>query len=235
MNSSTSPSTSPKSVMIKFFKIMSATALVTFAASCTPVSNPTTANPNATKPLKATHVNPYQPGTYDFFVTQSKYPKTYDVYKNKDLLSRTNDSNSSIVIDMSKQRAKLLNNGVVAMDYPVSTGTSKFPTPSGDYKIIEKIAQDKRSTAYGKILDSEGKTVKRNADSRKHKDLIPEGGKFQGAAMPYWMRLTWDGIGMHRGNVPRYPASHGCIRTPGSVVSTVFRKTRIGTPVSIVR
>jgi len=57
--------------------------------------------------------------------------------------------------------------------------------------------------------------VKSGADSRE--DEVPEGGEFLGASMAHWMRLTGDGIGMHKGYVPTYPASHGCIRTPGAV------------------
>ena len=67
------------------------------------------------------------------------------------------------------------------------------------------------------------------------KDEIPEGGSFKGAAMPYWMRLTWTGVGMHQGRVPRYPASHGCVRMPSSVAGTIYSKTDLHTPVSIVR
>ncbi len=227
-----SSSISPKGLFSKLSKLIPALTLITLFASCGP-SSPTVANPKATKPLRAVHINPYTPGTYDHFITQYKYPKTYTVYKNKELLSRTNASNSSIVIDIGLQRAKLMNDSEVAMDYPVSTGNSKFPTPAGNYQILEKVKDEKRSSLYGKILDAEGEVVKVNADSRKDQELIPEGGKFQGTLMTHWMRLSWDGIGMHRERVPRYPASHGCIRTPGSVVSIVFAKTRLGTPVSI--
>lgn len=199
--------------------------------SCAPVSSPSVPNPKATKALKAVHLNPYKPGSYAHFKATKSYPKTYKVYKNADLLSRTNASNSTVIIDLSLQRAFLMNDGQVAMDYPVSTGTKKHPTRTGTFGIKEKLAADKRSSLYGKILDADGKVVKSNADSRT--DEVPEGGKFQGALMTHWMRLTWDGIGMHRGRVPRYPASHGCIRTPGSVVSTVFNKVRIGTQVTI--
>jgi len=198
--------------------------------SCGPVASPSVPNPLAKKALKAVYINPHKSGSYAHFKASKSYPKTYSVFKNKDLLSRTNSSNSSIIIDQGLQRAFLMNNGQVAMDYPVSTGRSKYPTPNGSFRITEKIV-DKRSNLYGKILDAEGNVVKSNADSRE--DKVPEGGKFLGASMAHWMRLTGDGIGMHKGRVPRYPASHGCIRTPGSVVPTVFSKTRVGTTVSI--
>ncbi len=205
-------------------------SVVTSLSSCAPVGNPSTANPKAITPLKAVFINPHKAGTYEHFKANPSYPKTSNVYKNTSLLAKTNSSNSKVIIDISQQRAYLMNSGQVAMDYPVSTGTSKHPTPTGSFRITEKIV-DKRSNLYGTILDANGKTVKSGADSRK--DKVPEGGKFQGASMAHWMRLTDDGIGMHKGRVPRYPASHGCIRTPGSVVPTVFAKVRTGTSVTI--
>ena len=36
--------------------------------------------------------------------------------------------------------------------------------------------------------------------------------KYDNAPMPNMQRLTWTGIAMHSGNLPGYPASHGCIR-----------------------
>lgn len=38
--------------------------------------------------------------------------------------------------------------------------------------------------------------------------------KYDNAPMPNMQRLTWTGIAMHSGNLPGYPASHGCIRLP---------------------
>ncbi len=203
------------------------------AALLTSCGNPGTPNPNQTAALKAVHVNPHQPGTYAHFRAQKGYPRNYGVWKNEAVLARTNSSNSSIRIDLSDQRGYLMNGTELAMDYPISSGRSKYPTPTGNFRILEKIRSDKRSSTYGKIYDAEGTLVNGDADSRK--DPVPEGGKYVGASMPYWMRITWDGVGMHRGRVPRYPASHGCIRTYSKAVSTVFAKTRIGTRVSVVR
>ena len=201
--------------------------------SCqTPIS-PSVPNPLQTKPLKAVHINPYKAGTYEHFKAAKDYPRNYGVWKNESVLARTNGSNSRITIDLSDQRGYLYNGDELAMNYPVATGTSKHPTPTGTFTIKERIESDKRSTSYGKIYGPNGNVVKSNADSRK--DKVPPGGKYVGAAMPYWMRLTWDGIGMHQGNVPRHPASHGCIRTYYKVVPIVFHKTRIGTPVKIVK
>ena len=209
-------------------------SLATFTAltSCGPTASPTKANPKVVKPLKAVFINPHKAGTYAHFKANPSYPKTYNVYKNSSLLAATNSGNSKVIIDLSLQRGFLMNGNQVAMDYPVSTGTSKHPTPTGSFRIMEKI-KDKRSNLYGKIVDANGKTVKSSADSRE--DKVPEGGEFIGAPMEHWMRLTGDGIGMHKGNVPRYPASHGCIRNPGAVVPIVFSKVRPGTLVTIKR
>lgn len=202
-------------------------------SSCAPVATRAPQpNPKQTSIAKAIFVNPFKKGTYDHFRADPSYPKTYKTYKNTDLLSRTNASNSSVIVDLGIQRAFLMNNGQVAMDYPISSGKKKYPTKAGSFKVLEKLEKDKRSSLYGKIYDAEGKVVNSDADSRK--DTVPEGGRFEGALMANWMRLTWDGIGMHRGRVPRYPASHGCIRTPGSIVPIVFRKVRVGTKVTVL-
>jgi len=201
-----------------------------FLSSC---ADPNTPNPRQTVPLKAVHVNPFAAGTYAHFRSQKGYPRNYGIWRNEEVLTRTSGSNSSIRIDLSAQRAYLMNGHELAMDYPISSGTSAHPTPTGKFEVLEKKRSEKRSNTYGKIYDAEGSVVKSNADSRS--DAIPEGGKFVGASMPYWMRISWDGIGMHRGRVPRYPASHGCVRTYSKAVSTVYSKVQKGTPVSIVR
>ncbi len=205
-------------------------AIITTFTSCGSNGNSRTANPLATKPLKAVFINPYDKGTYDHFKGGVNYPKTNNVFRDRTLLAETNSANSKIIIDLSLQRAFLMKGDQVAMDYPVSTGNSRHPTPTGSFLILEKIV-DKRSNLYGKMLDVDGNVVKTNADVRD--DVVPEGGEFLGASMRHWMRLTGDGIGMHRGRVPRYPASHGCVRTPGSVVPTVYDKVRPGTSVTI--
>src|SRR5260370_297175 len=48
------------------------------------------------------------------------------------------------------------------------------------------------------------------------------------APMPNMQRLTWTGIAMHSGNLPRYPASHGCIRLPFDFSQLLFSETSKG-------
>ena len=67
------------------------------------------------------------------------------------------------------------------------------------------------------------------------RDPVPEGMVYVPAPMPYWMRLTSYGIGMHGGLIPEpgKPASHGCIRLPKEFVPKLFDSVDVGTPVTI--
>lgn len=53
-------------------------------------------------------------------------------------------------------------------------------------------------------------------------------------AMPYFMRLTNDGIGLHVGDVYRAPASHGCIRATRDACIALFNALPHGTEVTIL-
>jgi hypothetical protein len=52
--------------------------------------------------------------------------------------------------------------------------------------------------------------------------------KYDNAPMPNMQRLTWTGIAMHSGNLPGYPASHGCIRLPYDFSQLLFSATSKG-------
>ena len=51
--------------------------------------------------------------------------------------------------------------------------------------------------------------------------------------MPQMQRLTWTGICMHSGQLPGYPASHGCIRMPYDFSKLLFALTAKGGTVVI--
>lgn len=57
--------------------------------------------------------------------------------------------------------------------------------------------------------------------------------KYNNAPMPYMLRLTWSGIALHAGQLPGYPASHGCIRLPAGFARLLYGVTRLGTTVVI--
>lgn len=154
-----------------------------------------------------------------------------DTYRNEPLLKQATAENIRIEIALNEQRGFLLVHGALAMDFPVSSGKKSHPTPAGSYAILGK-KKDYRSNLYGKIHDPEGVVVVEDADSRT--DVIPEGGSFVGSSMPYWMRLTNTGVGLHVGYVPGgRGASHGCIRLRRKTAAYLFDLVDIGTPVVV--
>jgi len=56
---------------------------------------------------------------------------------------------------------------------------------------------------------------------------------YDNAPMPYMERLTWKGIALHAGNLPGYPASHGCVRLPAEFAKLLYGQTSLGMTVVI--
>ncbi len=137
----------------------------------------------------------------------------------------------TVSIDLSEQVATVRRGGrEVGWSY-VATGKEGRATSPGSYKITEKIV-DKHSNRYGWIENEYGEVTD---DDASPGDPLQPGERYMPAPMPYWMRLTSYGIGMHVGNIPQpgEPASHGCIRMPKEFVPVLFNKVDIGTPVRI--
>src|SRR4029078_11444496 len=51
---------------------------------------------------------------------------------------------------------------------------------------------------------------------------------YDDAPMPCQQRLTWKGVALHAGNLPGYPASHGCVRLPMEFAKKMFEITPMG-------
>jgi hypothetical protein len=65
------------------------------------------------------------------------------------------------------------------------------------------------------------------------KDKHHRSSTYNNAPMPNMNRLTWSGIALHAGNLPGYPASHGCVRLPMGFSEKLFGVTRLGMTVVI--
>jgi len=65
------------------------------------------------------------------------------------------------------------------------------------------------------------------------KDVKHTSNVFKGASMPYMERLTWGGVAMHAGNLPGYPASHGCVRLPLDFAQMLYTVTSDGMTVIV--
>ncbi len=139
--------------------------------------------------------------------------------------------NPKIVISLSAQRVALFKGDQLVGISPISSGREEHGTRVGNFSISEK-DENHRSSLYGAYVDASGNVVVEDVDVRKTPK--PPGTRFLGADMHWFMRVN-GAIGMHRGYLPGYPASHGCIRLPGAMASLFFHATPHGTPVEIRR
>ena len=112
-----------------------------------------------------------------------------------------------LMVSITQQKAFLYRNGIRVAVTTVSTGKKGYETPTGVFTILQK-NKDHKSNLY--------KDAKNNA-----------------ASMPYMQRLTWDGIALHSGNLPGYPASHGCVRLPDGFSRRLFAETELGMTVIV--
>ncbi|WP_111561300.1 L,D-transpeptidase family protein [Rhizobium sp.] len=108
-----------------------------------------------------------------------------------------------IFVSKSKQSLAVYDGTDVIATSKISSGKSGHTTPSGIFSVIEK-------------------------------QTYHESNIYSGAPMPFMQRLTWSGIALHQSNsVPRYPASHGCVRMPDAFAKQLYKMTEMGVPVII--
>lgn len=193
---------------------------------------PTQARP---KPPAQQQQRPAQPAVTP---TPTRMKKASELIRKQDpiaineaVLARITPSDSRIVVSISKQRAYLLLGDEVAIDSPISSGKRAGMTPKGDFHVMEK-DKNHSSNIYGDFRDARGRIVRGGVSVRI--DSAPSGTHFVGAPMKWFMRLTGDGVGMHVGILPGYPASHGCIRMPPQAAQMFYERVKVGTRVDVV-
>ena len=110
------------------------------------------------------------------------------------------DSTDPLQIYVSKDTQSLVvyDGDQVIATSNVSTGKAGHTTPSGIFSVIEKAKMH-------------------------HSNL------YESAPMPWMQRITWDGVALHESaHVPRYPASHGCVRMPAKFAQSLYGMTKRG-------
>jgi len=163
-------------------------------------------------------------------VSKNKPPISYP-----HILETVTPEKISVFISLGQQRVYFKVGEEIAIDSPVSTGKKAGMTPMGSYVIVEKNAKH-YSNLYGKFVSASGGDVRSNVSTRT--DTLPEGAKFVGAPMKWFMRLgkhkeDYMSLGMHAGVLPGYPASHGCIRLPEEIAKIIYQRAPLGTSVCI--
>ncbi|UZK70554.1 L,D-transpeptidase family protein [Sphingomonas sp. S1-29] len=79
-----------------------------------------------------------------------------------------------------------------------------------------------------------GKDTPVGAFTILQKKVFHRSNLYSDAPMPFMQRLTWTGIALHAGDLPGYPASHGCIRFPADFAERLFDLTRMGGKVRVI-
>jgi len=118
-----------------------------------------------------------------------------------------------IVISIPERKLAVVDQGRVTKTYPVAVGAGVSPSPTGEFKIINKITNP---TYY-----------------RKGKVIGPGGENPLGSR---WLGLDREHYGIHGTNEPQSigaAASHGCIRMATADVEELFTVARVGDRVEI--
>ena len=149
---------------------------------------------------------------------------------NQSLLKQATQDNTHIVVSIPKQRVYLMIGEQIVADGPVSSGKRGHTSPTGHMHVLEK-DPNHHSSLYGDFVNSSGRVVRGGVSARI--DSAPSGTHFAGAAMKWFLRLTEDGVGMHIGILPGYPASHGCVRESSEGAKLFYDHVKVGTPVDV--
>src|SRR5215472_10793438 len=149
---------------------------------------------------------------------------------NQPLLKQATPDNTHIVVSLSKQRAYLMIGDNIVADGPISSGRQGHNTPTGHFNVMEK-DPNHHSSLYGDFVDSSGRVVRAGVSAQI--DSAPSGTHFAGAAMTWFLRLTAEGVGMHVGILPGYPASHGCVRESADGAKLFYDYAKVGTSVHV--
>jgi lipoprotein-anchoring transpeptidase ErfK/SrfK len=118
-----------------------------------------------------------------------------------------------ILISIPDRKLAVIEQGKVIRTFPVSVGASVSPSPTGEFRIADRIANP---TYY-----HPGVVVPPGSDN-------PIG--------PRWIGLSKSGYGIHGTNQPEsigHAASHGCIRLRNRDIKQLFEMVRVGDVVEI--
>ncbi len=95
------------------------------------------------------------------------------------------------------------------------------------------------------LVVHEGELEKAYAISTGHAGFETPRGRFRVTrkevrswSVPYGVWLPWasyfnQGIAIHAGAIPGYPASHGCVRVPAPFAAAIYRRMPVGTAVIV--
>jgi L,D-transpeptidase ErfK/SrfK len=132
-----------------------------------------------------------------------------------------------IIINIPQRMLFYFRSGEVVAAYPVGLGRRGWPTPQGDFQVLEK---EKNKTwivpaSIQKEMLANGKPVRQR---------VPPGP--DNPLGQHWIRI-WPSGGIHGTNAPAsiyHFQTHGCIRLLPENIASLFEIVPVGTPVRIV-
>ncbi|MGQ9920062.1 MAG: L,D-transpeptidase family protein [Desulfobacca sp.] len=133
-----------------------------------------------------------------------------------------------LVVNLAELAVYHFHQGTFQHRYPLAAGKRKWETPTGNYKILNKI-----KNPTWRIPDSiMAEMGYRNADF--YFEVPPGPDNPLGA---YWMATSAKGVGLHATTAPwsigRY-ASHGCLRMFHEHIEELFPQVEVGMPIKII-
>jgi hypothetical protein len=136
----------------------------------------------------------------------------------------TNPSDVRVKVSLRTQNVYVEEGDRLLMATPTCVGKAGYPTPTGDYHVIDKI-RDKRSSEYGYWVDGSQAYAGSAAQGRP-------GYHYIGYPMAFWVEFT-PGFGFHEGPIWPFPKSHGCLHIHPAASAKLFELVHIGTPVEV--
>jgi lipoprotein-anchoring transpeptidase ErfK/SrfK len=118
-----------------------------------------------------------------------------------------------ILVSIPDRKLAVIDQGKLIRTFPVSVGASLSPSPTGEFRIVHRIANP---TYYHPGV------------------VIPPGS--DNPIGPRWIGLSQHGYGIHGTNQPEsigHAASHGCIRLRNRDIKQLFEMVRVGDVVEI--
>jgi L,D-transpeptidase ErfK/SrfK len=133
-----------------------------------------------------------------------------------------------IVVNLPQRFLFYVEDGQLALAFPVAVGRPDWETPTGDFRIATR----ERHPVW--VVPASIQQEMRRLHQRVLR-RVPPGPK--NPLGDYWMGLSGSGCGIHATNAPSSIygfRTHGCIRLHPDDASRLFERTVVGLPVRIV-
>lgn len=135
---------------------------------------------------------------------------------------------SGLLINLPQRLLYYFSEWELVAAYPVGLGKPSWPTPAGDFSVIEKVVNKtwRVPKSIQEEMRREGRTVK---------TAVPPGP--DNPLGKHWLGLSLSAIGIHGTIAPAsiyHFQSHGCIRLHPDDIEALFEQTERGTSGSII-